>query len=112
MWDATKLAVELMETARNENPRGDLYRNGEYPVDRLLVLAEQNRQEVLLAIGTGEDFGPKVGDLLNYWAFIAHNLLHPPDKCNHKVEILHNPYGGNFRLRCELCGVEMKAVPA
>lgn len=112
MWAATKLAIELMETARGENPRGDLYRNGEYPVERLLILLDQNLAEVKIALQTGEDIGPKIGDLLNYAAFIAHNALRPPNVCDHKAEVMHNPYGGSFRLQCEKCGAAMKAVPA
>lgn len=112
MWDATKLAVELMETARGENPRGDLYRQGQYPVERLVVLHEQNWEEVKIALRSGEDVGPKIGDLLNYGAFIAHNAIYPPEVCDHQVGVLHNPYGGGFRLQCEKCGIPMRAVPA
>lgn len=105
MWDATKLAIELMETARGENPRGDLYRNGQYPVERLLTLLEQNLAEVKIALQTGEDVGPKIGDLLNYGAFIAHNALYPPAVCDHNPALW---WGG---LKCAKCGIEMKAVP-
>jgi hypothetical protein len=113
MWDATKLAVELMETARGENPRGDLYRQGQYPVDRLVGLLEQNWEEVKIALRTGEDVGPKLGDLLNYAAFIAHNALHPPDVCPHipKPVTVYGIQAG-VELVCERCGIAMKAVPA
>lgn len=110
MWDATKLAIELMEAARNENPRGDLYRNGQYPVERLYLLLKQNLEEVEIAFRTGEDVGPKIGDALNYLAFMAHNALQPPDVCDHKATFVATSEG--LKLSCEKCGIDMRAVPA
>jgi NTP pyrophosphatase (non-canonical NTP hydrolase) len=109
-WAATEIAVELMERQRNSNERGDLYLDGQYTVARLLDLAELNRKEAIRAINAGEDVGDKIGDLLNYWAFIAHllRLAASGDRCDHVAQFADD----GMSLRCGRCGIRMRAVPA
>lgn len=73
---ATEHLAILMDKARLENPRGDLYRT--LPEDKLFRMLEQNVAELFLAIKYDNDVLDKVADIANYCAFIAHNRQEPP----------------------------------
>ena len=65
-----------MERARDENPRGDLYRT--IPTPKLLAMLKQNIAEVELAFEFDNDVEDKLADAGNYLAFLLHNRAEPP----------------------------------
>jgi len=76
MRTATELLATAMERARDENPRGDLYRT--IPTVRLIAMLKQNVAELELAFGFDNDVEDKIADVANYCGFLLHNRVEPP----------------------------------
>jgi hypothetical protein len=84
-WRAIPRMVEAMGQARDENPRGDLYRT--LPMETLLNMLEQNVKEVRIAVEHDNDVRGKCADVANYASFILDNHEEPAaPPCNHTPE--------------------------
>lgn len=73
MRDATTYLAAAMERARDENPRGDLYRT--IPAEKLLRMLQQNVAELELAYQYDNDIRDKLADVANYCGFLLHNHI-------------------------------------
>jgi hypothetical protein len=76
MRKATELLAAAMERARDENPRGDLYRT--IGTEKLIAMLKQNVAELELAFGYDNDVEDKLADVANYCGFLLHNRAEPP----------------------------------
>lgn len=76
MRRSTELLAAAMERARDENPRGDLYRT--LPTPKLLAMLKQNVAELELAYEFDNDVEDKLADVGNYCGFLLHNRAEPP----------------------------------
>lgn len=71
--ESTILLAQRMEQARDENPRGDLYRT--MPTEKLFAILKQNVAELELAYGFDNDVEDKIADVANYCGFLLHNRI-------------------------------------
>ena len=77
MRKSTELLAAAMERARDENPRGDLYRT--LSPARLFAMLEQDVAELKLAYRFDNDVEDKLADVANYCGFLLHNRAEPPE---------------------------------